>query len=181
MNYLQQIVGRPVQALRVGDPLEEATDVGPLINLAAAERLQTWVQEARAAGAEVLTGDERTGSLWQPTVLANVQPDMAVACREVFAPLVGLFTYSDARAAIRAVDDSEFGLQAGLFTNDWNLIQDTFDVLEVGGLMINDISTFRVDHMPYGGVKQSGEGREGVRYAIGEMTMPKLLTFNRRG
>jgi len=177
--FREQFLPR-VQALKVGDPLDEATDIGPLINLATAERLETWVQEARAAGAEVLTGGERTGSLWQPTVLANVRPEMAVVCREVFAPLLGLFTYTDAQAAIRAVDDSEFGLQAGLFTNDWNLIQDAFDGLEVGGLMINDVSTFRVDHMPYGGVKQSGEGREGVRYAIEAMTTPKLLTFNRR-
>jgi acyl-CoA reductase-like NAD-dependent aldehyde dehydrogenase len=177
--FREQFLPR-VQALRVGDPLDEATDIGPLINTATAERLETWVQEARAAGAEVLTGGEHVGQLWQPTVLANVRPDMRVVCQEVFAPLLGLFTYTDARAAIRAVDDSQFGLQAGLFTNDWNLIQDAFDGLEVGGLMINDVSTFRVDHMPYGGAKQSGEGREGVRYAIEEMTTPKLLTFNRR-
>ncbi|MCC7360951.1 MAG: aldehyde dehydrogenase family protein [Anaerolineales bacterium] len=177
--FREQFLPR-VQALKAGDPLDEATDIGPLINLAAAERLEAWVQAARATGAQVLTGGERSGRLWQPTVLANVQPDMAVACREVFAPLLGLFNYTDASAAIRAVDDSEFGLQAGLFTNDWNLIQEAFDGLEVGGLMINDVPTFRVDHMPYGGVKQSGEGREGVRYAIEEMTTLKLLAFNPR-
>jgi acyl-CoA reductase-like NAD-dependent aldehyde dehydrogenase len=177
--FREQFLPR-VQALKVGDPLDEATDIGPLINLATAEPLETWVQEACAAGAEVLTGGERSGSLWQPTVLANVQPEMAVVCREVFAPLVGLFTYTDMHAAIRAVDDSKYGLQAGLFTINWNLIQDAFDGLEVGGLMINDVSAFRVDHMHYGGAKQSGEGREGVRYAIEEMTTPKLFTFNRR-
>lgn len=178
-EFREQFLPR-VKALVVGDPLDEATDVGPLINRDTADRLEAWMKEARAAGAEVLAGGERSGSLWQPTVLANVRADMAVVCREVFAPLVGLFTYTDPQAAIRAVDDSEFGLQAGLFTNDLNLIQDSFEGLEVGGLMINDVSTFRVDHMPYGGVKLSGEGREGVRYAIEEMTTPKLLTFNRR-
>jgi acyl-CoA reductase-like NAD-dependent aldehyde dehydrogenase len=105
---------------------------------------------------------------------------MKVACMEIFGPVVSLFRYSDPMAAIRAVDDSSFGLQAGLFTNDMQLVNTAFDELEVGGLMVNDTSTFRIDHMPYGGVKRSGFGREGLRYAIEEMTEMKLLTFNRR-
>ena len=178
-SFMEHFLPR-VQALKVGDPLDEATDVGPLIDRRAAEQLETRVREASQQGARVLIGGARTGNLWQPTVLANVQPTMRVACEEVFGPLVGLFSYTDAHAALRAVDDSPFGLQAGLFTNDLRLVHTAFDSLEVGGLMINDVSTLRVDHMPYGGTKQSGEGREGVRYAMESMTDLKLLTFNRR-
>ena len=105
---------------------------------------------------------------------------MRVSCEEVFAPLVGLYRYTDIHQAIKAVDTSDFGLQAGLFTNNLDVIQAAFDGIDVGGLMVNDVSTFRVDHMPYGGVKASGQGREGLRYAIEEMTEMKLLTFNAR-
>ncbi len=171
---------RRVKALKTGDPLDEATDVGPLIDSGAAERVEAWVEEARHGGAQVLTGGKRDGSLWQPTVLAEIKPEMRVSCQEVFAPLVGLYAYTDVSTAIRAVDEGDFGLQAGLFTNDWNVIQAAFEEIEVGGLMVNDVSTFRVDHMPYGGVKQSGTGREGLRYAIEEMSELKLLTFNTR-
>jgi len=132
-------------------------------------------------GVEVLTGGTHERNLWQPTVLAAIQPTMRVSCQEVFAPLIGVYRYSDVRQAIAAVDDSDFGLQAGLFTNDWNVIQAAFDDIEVGGLMINDVSTFRIDHMPYGGAKQSGVGREGLRYAIEEMSELKLLMLNQRG
>jgi glyceraldehyde-3-phosphate dehydrogenase (NADP+) len=169
-----------VKALKVGDPLDEATDVGPLIDHGAAERVVAWVKEAKAAGAEILTGGEHDGNLLQPTVLASVEEDMRVSCEEVFGPVVNLYRYTDVMQAIRNVDSSEFGLQAGLFTNDWNIVQNAFDEIEVGGLMVNDVSTFRIDHMPYGGVKQSGTGREGLRYAIEEMTEMKLLTYNRR-
>ena len=169
-----------VRALKTGNPLDEDTDVGPLIDRGAAERVEAWVNEARQGGAEVLAGGQRNGTLWQPTVLANIQPTMLVSCREVFAPLVGLYRYQDIRQAITAVDNSDFGLQAGLFTNDLKVIRTAFEDIAVGGLMINDVSTFRIDHMPYGGVKQSGQGREGLRYAIEEMTEMKLLTFNYR-
>jgi len=170
-----------VQALKIGDPLDEATDIGPLIDKGAADRLGAWLDEAKAGGAEVLTGGEREGNIWQPTVLASLHEDMKVSCQEVFGPIVGLYRYTDVQTAIRAVDASEFGLQAGLFTNDWRLVEDAFEGIEVGGLMINDVSTFRIDHMPYGGAKASGMGREGLRYAIEEMTEMRLLTFNRRG
>lgn len=171
---------RRVKALKVGDPLDEGTDVGPVIDRVAAERVEAWVEEARKAGAKVLTGGARTGNLWQPTVLADIQPEMRVSCQEVFAPLVGLYRYTDIQRAISAVDDGDFGLQAGLFTNDLRVVKQAFDDIEVGGLMVNDVSTFRIDHMPYGGVKQSGFGREGLRYAIEEMSELKLLTFNNR-
>ncbi len=177
--FLDGLIPR-VQALQVGDPLAEATDVGPLIDRGAAERVEAWVNEAKQGGAEVLTGGTRAGNLWQPTVLAAIQPTMRVSCQEVFAPLIGVYRYTDVRQAIAAVDDSDFGLQAGLFTRDWNVIQSAFDGIEVGGLMVNDVPTFRIDHMPYGGTKQSGMGREGLRYAIEEMTEMKLLAINRR-
>lgn len=167
-----------VQALKLGDPLEEETDVGPLIDAGAADRVQTWVQEAVDGGAAVLTGGGREGNLFQPTVLASLQEDMRVSCQELFGPIVGLYPYLDAHEAIRAVNASDFGLQAGIFTRDSALIRKAFDEIEVGGLMVNDVSTFRVDHMPYGGVKMSGEGREGLRYAIEEMTAMKLLVVN---
>jgi glyceraldehyde-3-phosphate dehydrogenase (NADP+) len=178
--FLDDLLPR-VKALKVGDPLDEATDVGPLIDRGAAERVEAWVNEAKQGGVEVLTGGTRERNLWQPTVLAALQPTMRVSCQEVFAPLVGVHRYSDVRQAIAAVDDSDFGLQAGLFTNDWSVIQAAFDDIEVGGLMVNDVSTFRIDHMPYGGAKHSGMGREGLRYAIEEMTEMKLLAINRRG
>ncbi len=169
-----------IEGLSVGDPLDDVTDVGPVIDPGAAERIVNWVQEAADQGATVLTGGTRDGNLVQPTLLTDINKEMKVACMEIFGPVVSLFKYSDVMEAVRAVDDSSFGLQAGLFTNDMALIYDAFDELEVGGLMVNDISAFRVDHMPYGGVKRSGFGREGLRYAIEEMTEIKLLTFNRR-
>ncbi len=175
--FLDQLLPR-VKALKVGDPLDAATDVGPVIDRGAAERIEIWVKEAQAQGAQVLVGGTRQGNLWQPTVLSSLDKTMRVSCQEVFAPLVGIEPYSDVRDAIAAVNDSAFGLQAGLFTNDQRIIQHAFDEIDVGGLMVNDVSTFRIDHMPYGGVKQSGLGREGLRYAIEEMTETKLLTFN---
>lgn len=177
--FAQDFVRR-VKALKAGDPLDESTDVGPLIDRGAAERVESWVAEARKDGANVLAGGWGTGNLWQPTVLAEIKPEMRVSCQEVFAPLVGLYSYSDIKQAIASVDDSDFGLQAGLFTQNLNIVKQAFDDVEVGGLMINDVPTFRIDHMPYGGVKQSGFGREGLRYAMEEMSELKLLTFNYR-
>ena len=175
--FTEDVVAR-VAALKSGDPLDEETDVGPLIDTAAAGRVDEWVRDAVAGGAVVLTGGERDGSLWQPTVLANLRPSMRVSCDEAFAPLIGLFSYEHVEDAIEAAGSSDFGLQAGLFTKDMNVVELAFDRIEVGGLMVNDVSTFRVDHMPYGGVKSSGTGREGLRYAIEEMTELKLLTLN---
>ena len=169
-----------VQALKVGDPLDEATDIGPVIDSGASDRLHTWLEEAKRDGAAVLTGGEHDGTLWQPTVLASLEESMSISCKEAFGPFVGLYPYQDVMAAIDAVDTSDFGLQAGIFTNDVDLIETAFDRIEVGGLMVNDVSTFRVDHMPYGGVKQSGFGREGLRYAIEEMTEMKLMMTHHR-
>ncbi len=178
-NFVDQLLPR-VKALKLGNPLDESTDIGPVIDKGAADRLESWLNEAKAGGATVLSGGQRTGNLWEPTVLATLSETMRISCQEAFGPFIGLYAYNDIQDAIRAVDDSDFGLQAGIFTNDWRLVEDAFDNIEVGGLMVNDVPTFRIDHMPYGGAKSSGFGREGLRYAIEEMTEMKLLTFNRR-
>jgi acyl-CoA reductase-like NAD-dependent aldehyde dehydrogenase len=177
--FLDAILPR-VHALKVGDPLDEATDVGPVINSSEAERVATWVDEARAGGAEALLGGERQGTLFEPTVLAGVAATMRISNREVFAPLISITPYTDVSEAIHAVDQSDFGLQAGIFTRDLNIVREAFLEIEVGGLIVNDVPTYRIDHMPYGGVKHSGFGREGLRYAIEELTEIKLLVLNYR-
>lgn len=179
-DFVDDLIPR-VKALVVGDPLDEKTDVGPVIDSGAAARVEEWLAEAKAGGAEVLAGGVRDGNLIEPTVLASLKEDMNVSCQEVFGPLVGLFQYTDVNQAIHSVGASDFGLQAGIFTQDMSIVNKAFEEIEVGGLMVNDVSTFRIDHMPYGGVKQSGFGREGLRYAIEEMTEMKLVMFNQRG
>ena len=178
-RFVAELLPR-VEALRTGDPLAEETDVGPLIDLANAERVEEWLDEAREAGATVLSGGVREGNLWRPTVIADAPEDVRLSCEEAFAPVVGLTRFTSVSDAIGAAGRSEFGLQAGIFTNDLRVVDEAFDRIDVGGLMVNDVSTFRIDHMPYGGVKSSGFGREGIRYAIEEMTELKLLTLNRR-
>ena len=178
--FTEEFLAR-VHELNVGDPLDEATDVGPLIDEGAAERVTAWVDEAVRGGAKVLAGGGHDGRVWEPTVLTALTDDMRVACQEVFAPIVGVWEYSDVREAIRAVGLGDYGLQAGVFTNDLELVETMFADVDVGGIMVNEVPTFRVDHMPYGGVNQSGLGREGLRYAIEEMTELKLLAVNHRG
>ena len=168
------------RGLRTGDPLDESTDVGPLIRESDAIRAAEWVQEAVRGGARVLCGGNRKGTLLEPTVLTGTRPDMKVNCQEVFAPVVTVEPYTDFAAALREVNNSPYGLQAGLFTRDAKLIFQAYEELEVGGLIAGDVPTFRIDNMPYGGVKDSGMGREGLRYAIEEMTEPKLLVMNLR-
>lgn len=169
-----------VERLRAGDPAEESTDIGPMIDLAAAERAERWVQEAVDAGARLLAGGRRQGSLFEPTVLVETAEQMRVNCQEAFAPLVTVTPYEDFFEALRRVNDSPFGLQAGVFTRDNGRIFQAFEFLETGGVIINDVPTYRVDHMPYGGMKDSGFGREGLRYAIEEMTEQKILVLNLR-
>jgi acyl-CoA reductase-like NAD-dependent aldehyde dehydrogenase len=176
-DFLGLLIPR-IEALRLGDPLDETTDLGPMIDLAAAERAESWVHEAVDAGARVLTGGRRVRNLFAPTVLAETAPEMKVDCEEVFAPLITVNLYEEFSDAIRRVNASRFGLQAGVFTRDSRRIFEAFEMVEAGGIMVNDIPTYRVDHMPYGGVKDSGFGREGLRYAIEEMTEPKLLVLN---
>jgi glyceraldehyde-3-phosphate dehydrogenase (NADP+) len=177
--FMEELLAR-VSALRTGDPLDEETDVGPLIDEGASARVSEWVEEALAGGATALAGGGHEGTLWEPTVLVGVEETMRVSCREAFGPLVVVSSFEDVGEAIAAVDRSEFGLQAGIFTRDWPTIRRAFDEIEVGGLVVNDVPTFRIDHMPYGGVKQSGFGREGIRYAIEEMTELRLLALNDR-
>ena len=167
-----------VNALKVGDPLDDATDVGPMIDEPSAANVDEWVREAVSNGATVLAGGGRKGNLMQPTVLSNVRDDMRVCAQEVFAPLMTVVPYDDFCDAVKRVDDSDFGLQCGIFTRDIKNIWHAYEHIEVGGVIVNDVSSYRVDHMPYGGVKQSGFGREGVKYAIEEMTEPKLLVMN---
>jgi glyceraldehyde-3-phosphate dehydrogenase (NADP+) len=169
---------RRVEALRVGDPLDEETDVGPLIDGAALDRVETWLAEAVDGGGSILAGGVREGALFRPTIVERVGEEMRLSCDEAFAPVVTLTPFTDVDEAIDAAGRSQFGLQAGLFTHDMRVVEAAFDRIEVGGLMVNDVSTFRIDHMPYGGVKSSGLGREGLRYAIEEMTELKLMTFN---
>lgn len=176
-RFLQALLDR-VAALKVGDPSDDATVIGPLIDEVAARRVEAWVAEAVAQGATLLTGGRRTGSLMDATVLADVAPDMKVSCREVFGPVVTLSRYKRFEDALEALNDSEFGLQAGVFTQDVNRIFRAYHDLDVGAVLANEIPTFRADHMPYGGVKASGLGREGVRYAIEDMTELKLLVLN---
>jgi glyceraldehyde-3-phosphate dehydrogenase (NADP+) len=178
-RFVSQLVPR-VEALKVGDPLDPDTDVGPLIDAGNADRVEEWLDEARGAGVEVLTGGEREGNVWRPTVLANADERLRVQCEEVFAPVLSVNRFSDIDDAIAKASDSDFGLQGGIFTNDLRVVEKAFDRIDVGGLMVNDVSAFRIDHMPYGGVKDSGLGREGLRYAIEEMTELKLLTINTR-
>jgi glyceraldehyde-3-phosphate dehydrogenase (NADP+) len=169
-----------VEALKVGDPLDPATDVGPMIDEGEAARVDAWVREAVARGARVLIGGTRLGgALYSPTVMTDVPADAKVCAAEVFAPLVGLYPFSRFDDALREVNRSAFGLQAGVFTSNLEHALRAFDELDVGGVIVNDVPTWRTDQMPYGGVKDSGLGREGPRYTIEEMTEPKLLVINR--
>jgi acyl-CoA reductase-like NAD-dependent aldehyde dehydrogenase len=175
--FLDEFVPR-VRSLRVGHPLDETTDLGSLISRTDGARVAAWLDEARAAGAECLVGGEVKGGVVQPTVVVKAGPELRVNCQEVFAPIVTLQIYATFDEALAAVNNSDYGLQAGVFTSDITRIFRAYDQLEVGGLIVNDVPTWRVDPMPYGGVKQSGFGREGLRYAIEEMTEPKLLVIN---
>ena len=166
--------------LVIGDPLDPATDLGPMIDAGEVDRIEAWVNEAVAQGARALTGGSRISrSIYAPTVLENVPERSKVCAQEVFAPVIGLYRFTDFHEAMAAVNRSTFGLQAGVFTNDLQHMLAAYDTLEAGGIIVNDVPTWRIDHMPYGGVKDSGTGREGPRYAIEEMTEPRLLVINR--
>ncbi len=167
-----------VARLKAGDPADETTSIGPLIDQAAAQRVESWIGEAVADGARVLLGGKRMGSLVEATVLSNVNPNMNVSCKEVFGPVVTVTPYRHLSEAVALLNQSDYGLQAGIFTQDINKIFYAFRHLEVGAVLANEIPTFRADHMPYGGVKDSGLGREGVRAAIEDMTEPRMLIMN---
>ncbi|MDE3058995.1 MAG: aldehyde dehydrogenase family protein [Bacteroidota bacterium] len=164
-------------AVKVGNPLEEDTIVGPMISLAEAERVESWVKEAVSDGATLLWGGKRRGSMIEPTVLGSVNPEMKVCREEIFGPVTTLHNVDSVEDAVEEVNDSRYGLQAGIFSADMKAIFYAYKNLEVGGVIVNDYPTFRVDNMPYGGVKDSGFGREGIKYAIEEMTEPRLLAI----
>jgi glyceraldehyde-3-phosphate dehydrogenase (NADP+) len=169
-----------VAALKMGDPLQPDTDVGPMVDEGQAQRTARWVDEAVQLGGRIVAGGTARGAFFEPTVLENVPVEAQVCSNEAFAPLVVVFPFSDFPDAIRQVNDSSFGLQTGVFTNDLGNAWQAFNELEVGGVIVNDIPTYRIDHMPYGGVKDSGNTREGLKYAIEEMTERKLLVMNLR-
>src|SRR5437773_3112831 len=169
-----------VKKLKTGDQLDDSTDLGPLIRESDAVRASDWIQEAVRGGARVLCGGQRRGPVLEPTVLTGTRPEMKVNCQEIFAPVVTVEAYDHFDDAVRLVNSSPYGLQAGIFTRDAKLLFNAYEELEVGGLIAGDVPSFRIDHMPYGGIKDSGLGREGLRYAIEEMTEPKLLVMNLR-
>lgn len=161
-----------------GDPALEETVAGPLIRSEEADRVMAWIGDARDSGAEVLAGGRRSGNVIEPTLLRRVDPRLRISCQEVFGPVAVIDTFEEFGEALAKVNDSDFGLQAGVFTHDLDHAFRAFRDLEVGGVLINQMPTWRIDHMPYGGAKQSGFGREGIRYAIEEMTELRLLVIN---
>ena len=165
------------QAMVVGDPLDERVDVGPMIDVREAERIEGWVQEAMAGGARVLTGGKRDGAVYWPTVLSEVKPEMKVVAQEVFAPVASVIATDDFEDALRQADATEYGLQAAVFTRDISRVFQAVRRLNFGGVIINDTPVFRADHMPYGGMRRSGIGREGVRYAMEEMTNIQMVVI----
>lgn len=167
-----------VRNLKSGDPRDETTNIGPMINEGAAKRTEERLNEAVKDGAKILLGGKKNGNFFEPTVLTNVKPSMKVCREEAFAPLVTVEKYERLEDAVSMVNNSIYGLQAGIFTMDIGNIFHAYNELEVGGVIVNDIPTYRIDNMPYGGVKMSGFGREGVRYAIEAMTELKLLAIN---
>jgi acyl-CoA reductase-like NAD-dependent aldehyde dehydrogenase len=167
-----------VQQLKVGNPEEPDTDIGPMINEKEAIRVEQWVKEAISEGAVSLTPIRREGSLFYPAVLTQTTPKMKVVCQEVFAPVVAIIPYEDFLEALESANQSDYGLQAGIFTRDLALALKAVKVLEYGGVIVNDVSTYRNDMMPYGGVKNSGIGKEGPRYTIEEMTDEKMVVIN---
>jgi acyl-CoA reductase-like NAD-dependent aldehyde dehydrogenase len=176
-TFLDKLVQR-VGTLKPGNPADDTTVIGPLIDEGAAKRVEAWVNEAVASGAKLRVGGKRKGSVVEATVLTDVTPEMKVSCQEVFGPVVTVTPYVKFDDALAGINDSPYGLQAGVFTKDLKKAFQAYRDLDVGTVLINEIPTFRADHMPYGGVKDSGLGREGLRYAIEEMTEIKLLVLN---
>lgn len=167
------------EKLVVGDPMDEKTNIGPMINEKEAERIDRWVKEAISQGAKLVAGGERIGkSTYKPTILTDGKRDMKVVCMETFAPVVTVMPYSDIDEAIKNTNDSQFGLQAGIFTSNVNTAFKAAREIETGGVIINDTAMYRADAMPYGGIKRSGTGKEGPKYVIEEMTEEKIIVFN---
>ena len=164
--------------LVMGDPMSDQTDIGPLINDTAAQRIEAWIGEAVQQGATVAAGGKRDGRMFQPTVIENVTDDMQIMCAEAFGPLVNFVPYDNFEDALAGADGGDFGLQAGVYTSNLNKAMRAIQRLNVGGVLINEVPTLRIDNMPYGGNKDSGVGREGPRFAIEEMTTLKMVVIN---
>ena len=169
---------KQVESLKVGDPLDPTVDVGPVIQRSRSSGSTAWVKEAVSQGAQVLTGGTADGPFYQPTLISDVTPDMKVCREEVFGPVVTIAPYQTFEEALARVNDSKYGLQAGVFTHDIERAFLAHRTLEVGGVIVNDVSAFRADQMPYGGSKDSGFGREGLKYAMSEMTEPRIMVLS---
>ena len=169
------------KAMKIGDPTDEGTDLGPIISEKDAIRIENWVNEAVDHGANLLCGGNRSGVFYDATWLEDVRPEDNVSCREVFGPVAVIERFDDFKAAVERVNDSEYGLQAGVFTKNIDHAFYAWNELEVGGVVINDVPSVRVDSMPYGGVKKSGFGREGIRFSMEDMTEIRLMVLNRIG
>jgi aldehyde dehydrogenase (NAD+) len=176
-DFVTRLV-KQVDGLKVGDPLDPTVDVGPVIDPGALDRIDQWVKEAVEGGATILTGGRREDPLYYPTILADTKPEMKVRCEEIFGPVTTVQRYETFEEAIAEVNDSPYGLQAGVFTSSIERAMLAFRDLEVGGVIVNDQSAFRADQMPYGGAKHSGHGREGLRYAMEEMTEPRIMVLS---
>ena len=168
---------KATEAMVVGDPLDERVDVGPMIDPKEVDRIEAWVNEARTSGAKVLTGGKRDGTIYYPTVLSNVDDEMKVVAEEAFAPVASVIASDDFESALKQANDTKFGLQVGVFTNDVNRVLKAVKRLNFGGVISNDTPNFRADHMPYGGNRQSGLGREGVRFAMEDMTNIQMVAI----
>jgi acyl-CoA reductase-like NAD-dependent aldehyde dehydrogenase len=177
-SAFSELFVQKMSAIKFGDPLDPSTDITNMIDEGNAIRVENWIREAVKDGAVILAGGKRLGSYVEPTVLSHTQLDMKVCSMEAFGPLVVLEPYKDFTTALEMINQSRYGLQAGVFTDVLSEMNLAFANLEVGGVMINDVPTFRVDHMPYGGVKDSGFGREGIKYAMLDMLEPRILVKN---
>jgi aldehyde dehydrogenase (NAD+) len=176
-DFVNRLV-KQIETLKVGDPMDPETEVGPLIDSSALDKVEEFVNDATSKGAEVLVGGERKDPFYSPTLLANVTDDMLVCKEEVFGPVTTVSRYQTWEEAIAEVNDTAYGLQAGVFTTDIERAFTAHRDIEVGGLIVNDVSAFRADQMPYGGSKDSGYGREGLRYAMAEMTEPRIMVLS---
>jgi len=174
VDFKQQLL-TATQALKAGDPKDPETFIGPMISESEAKRVDQWTQDAIKAGASLLCGGQRTGAMLEATLLENVTSEQAIRNEEAFGPVAILESFKDFDAVLKDINQSKFGLQAGIFTRDLYKAQKAWDVLDVGGVIIGDVPSWRVDHMPYGGVKDSGLGREGIKYAIEDMTELRLM------
>ena len=180
-EHLKRLLVERIGKLKAGDPLDEDTFLGPIISESDAKRLESWIEEARQGGAKVLCGGRRNGVFVDATLLENVEPHMKISCLEAFGPVATIQPFTDFKDAVRVVNDSTYGLQAGIFTRNIDHAMYAFNELDVGGVVINDVPSVRVDNMPYGGIKDSGLGREGIRFAMQDMTEIKLLVLHNLG